>query len=112
MRINDSGHLEIGGCDTVELARCFGTPLYVFDELEIRFGKPGLIVHDAAKGRKRRRKRRLHGITDLAVVTGMTEQRVKFTGERRFGGTWHCPGQQAGGGQGEKTVTEDSVIHG
>jgi|LFRM01.1.fsa_nt_gb diaminopimelate decarboxylase len=36
MRINDSGHLEIGGCDTVELARRFGTPLYVFDELEIR----------------------------------------------------------------------------
>jgi diaminopimelate decarboxylase len=36
MRINDSGHLEIGGCDTVDLARRFGTPLYVFDEQEIR----------------------------------------------------------------------------
>jgi diaminopimelate decarboxylase len=32
MRINDKGHLEIGGCDTVELARVFGTPLYVLDE--------------------------------------------------------------------------------
>jgi diaminopimelate decarboxylase len=32
MRINERGHLEIGGCDTVELARVFGTPLYVLDE--------------------------------------------------------------------------------
>ena len=31
-RINGRGALEIGGCDTVELAREFGTPLYVVDE--------------------------------------------------------------------------------
>jgi len=31
-RINGNGALEIGGCDTVELARTFGTPLYVLDE--------------------------------------------------------------------------------
>lgn len=30
------GRLEIGGCDTTELAREFGTPLYVFDELTLR----------------------------------------------------------------------------
>jgi diaminopimelate decarboxylase len=36
MRINELGHLEIGGYDTVELARNFGTPLYVMDEAEIR----------------------------------------------------------------------------
>ncbi|MDI3256174.1 MAG: diaminopimelate decarboxylase [Kyrpidia sp.] len=35
-RINDRGHLEIGGCDTVELAKRFGTPLYVFDEALLR----------------------------------------------------------------------------
>jgi diaminopimelate decarboxylase len=35
-RVNDLGHLEIGGCDTVELARQFGTPLYVLDEALIR----------------------------------------------------------------------------
>jgi diaminopimelate decarboxylase len=35
-RINEKGHLEIGGCDTVELARKFGTPLYVMDEALIR----------------------------------------------------------------------------
>jgi diaminopimelate decarboxylase len=31
-RINERGHLEVGGCDTVELAERFGTPLYVLDE--------------------------------------------------------------------------------
>lgn len=36
LKINKSGHLEIGGCDTVELAAKFGTPLYVFDEAHIR----------------------------------------------------------------------------
>jgi diaminopimelate decarboxylase len=35
-RINQLGHLEIGGCDTVELAREFGTPLYVVDEALVR----------------------------------------------------------------------------
>jgi len=34
--VNDRGHLEIGGCDTVELARRFGTPLYVIDEAFLR----------------------------------------------------------------------------
>ena len=32
LKVNSIGHLEINGCDTVELAREFGTPLYVFDE--------------------------------------------------------------------------------
>ena len=36
MKINNRGHLTIGGCDTVELARRFGTPLYVMDEQHIR----------------------------------------------------------------------------
>jgi diaminopimelate decarboxylase len=35
-RVNDRGHLEIGGCDTVELVRRFGTPLYVMDEALLR----------------------------------------------------------------------------
>ncbi|MDE7330193.1 MAG: diaminopimelate decarboxylase [Clostridia bacterium] len=36
LKINSEGHLEIGGADTVALARKFGTPLYVFDEAHIR----------------------------------------------------------------------------
>lgn len=35
-RINELGHLEIGGCDAVELAKQFGTPLFVMDEALIR----------------------------------------------------------------------------
>jgi diaminopimelate decarboxylase len=35
-RVNAAGHLEIGGCDCVELAEQFGTPLYVMDEAHIR----------------------------------------------------------------------------
>lgn len=35
-RVNEQNHLEIGFCDVVHLAEQFGTPLYVFDEEEIR----------------------------------------------------------------------------
>lgn len=35
-KVLDNGHLAVGGCDTVELARAFGTPLYVMDEQAIR----------------------------------------------------------------------------
>ncbi len=34
--INDRGHLEIGGCDVVELAREFGTPVFVVAEEDLR----------------------------------------------------------------------------
>ncbi|MBO4342628.1 MAG: diaminopimelate decarboxylase [Clostridia bacterium] len=34
--VNERGHLTIGSYDTVELAKQFGTPLYAFDENEIR----------------------------------------------------------------------------
>ncbi len=36
LKINEKGHLEIGGADCVELAARFSTPLYVFDEAYIR----------------------------------------------------------------------------
>ena len=36
LRINECGHLEIGGADAVDLAKKFSTPLYVFDEAYIR----------------------------------------------------------------------------
>lgn len=34
--VNEAGHLTIGGCDATELAREFGTPLYVYDEETLR----------------------------------------------------------------------------
>ncbi|HTA14280.1 MAG TPA: diaminopimelate decarboxylase [Solirubrobacteraceae bacterium] len=35
-RLNERGHIEIGGCDTIELAREFGTPAYVIAEDDLR----------------------------------------------------------------------------
>ena len=35
-KINDLGHLEIGGIDCVDLVKEFGSPLYVLDEQSIR----------------------------------------------------------------------------
>jgi diaminopimelate decarboxylase len=35
-RVNDRGHLEVAGCDVVELAREFGTPAYIYAEDDLR----------------------------------------------------------------------------
>ena len=58
LRINEKGHLELGGADCVELAKKFGTPLYLFDEAYIRkmmgvyrdtlkkhYGENGLVLY-------------------------------------------------------------------
>lgn len=36
LAVNQKGHLTIGGVDTVDLAKEYGTPLYVMDEDYIR----------------------------------------------------------------------------
>ena len=35
-RVNAAGHMEVGGCDLIDLARRHGTPLYVYDEATVR----------------------------------------------------------------------------
>lgn len=35
-KVNAKGHLEIGGCDTVEIVEKYGTPVYVYDVALIR----------------------------------------------------------------------------
>src|SRR4029079_1116782 len=35
-RLTDDGHLEIGGCDVLDIAREFGTPGYVYAQNDIR----------------------------------------------------------------------------
>jgi diaminopimelate decarboxylase len=35
-RVNERGHLEVGGCDVVEVAAEFGTPAYVYAEDDMR----------------------------------------------------------------------------
>src|SRR5258708_19706013 len=54
--VNAAAHLEIGGCDTCDLAAEFGTPLYVFDEAtfrtrarELRAAFPDASLYFAAK---------------------------------------------------------------
>ncbi len=34
--VDDKGHLRIGGCDVLDLAERFGTPLFVYDEAHLR----------------------------------------------------------------------------
>ncbi|WP_044640287.1 diaminopimelate decarboxylase [Risungbinella massiliensis] len=53
-RRNEQGHLEIGGCDTVELAAQYGTPLYVMDEQLIRQHMRELVVAFQETGLKHR----------------------------------------------------------
>ena len=36
LTVNEKGHLAVSGVDTVELAKEYGTPLYVMDEAMIR----------------------------------------------------------------------------
>jgi diaminopimelate decarboxylase len=35
-RVNAAGHMEVGGCDVIDLALAHGTPLYVYDEATVR----------------------------------------------------------------------------
>jgi diaminopimelate decarboxylase len=35
-RVNERGHLEVAGCDVVELAEQFGTPAYIYGEDDMR----------------------------------------------------------------------------
>jgi len=56
-RLNERGRVEVGGCDTVELAREFGTPSYVVAEDDLR-----------ARARAFLRAGREAGAEDLQVV--------------------------------------------
>jgi diaminopimelate decarboxylase len=55
-RVNAAGHMEVGGCDLVQLARDHGTPLYVYDEATVRqrsseyvasMGRAGHVLYSA-----------------------------------------------------------------
>jgi len=105
--INTAGHLTVGGCDAIDLANEFGTPLYVFDEEMLRyqcqefidrFGSryPDTIVCYAAKAFLNRALARLimeHGlgldvvsIGELAIAqsVGFPPKRVYFHGNNKL----------------------------
>jgi len=48
-RVNAAGHLEVGGCDIVDVAREFGTPAYVYAPDDIRARARAYL--DALRGR-------------------------------------------------------------
>ncbi len=49
-RINEAGHLEVGGCDVVELAEEFGTPAYVYATADLRARAQAYLDAFAASG--------------------------------------------------------------
>lgn len=49
-RLNEQGHIEVGGCDTVELAREFGTPSYVVAEDDLRARARAFVAAGADAG--------------------------------------------------------------
>ena len=49
-RLNERGRLEVGGCDTVELAREFGTPAYVVAEDDLRARARAFVQAGATAG--------------------------------------------------------------
>src|SRR5438094_3503494 len=49
-RVGERGHLEIGGCDTIELAREFGTPAYVVAEDDLRARARAFLAAGRAAG--------------------------------------------------------------
>jgi diaminopimelate decarboxylase len=51
-RVNERGRLEIGGCDTIELAREFGTPAYVVAEDDLRARARAFVQAGAATGHR------------------------------------------------------------
>jgi diaminopimelate decarboxylase len=50
-RVNERGHLEIGGCDAIELAQEFGTPAYVVAEDDLRVRARTFVDEVAARHR-------------------------------------------------------------
>jgi diaminopimelate decarboxylase len=49
-RVNERGHLEVGGCDVAELAAEFGTPAYVYAEDDLRARARGYLDAFRASG--------------------------------------------------------------
>lgn len=107
LSVNEAGHLTIGSADTVELARTYGTPLYVFDEGTIRdtlrqykgsidryYGGKGLVAYAskafACKGdlphrgkRGLRHRRRLPGELYTALSVGFPVEKIFYHGNNK-----------------------------
>src|SRR5205085_7527670 len=102
-RVNDRGHVEVGGCDLLDLAAAHGTPLYVYDEETVRvrcreyveamgdrgqvlysakaFGSPGFLRVVASEGLG------LDvvsaGELEIALRSGYPTERIHFLGNNK-----------------------------
>ena len=102
-RVNAAGHMEVGGCDLVELARTHGTPLYVYDEATIRqrsreyvaaMGEAGEVLYSAKAFASPQFLRIVAeeglgldvvsaGELHLALKSGFPKDRIKFLGNNK-----------------------------
>jgi diaminopimelate decarboxylase len=102
-RVNVAGHIEVGGCDLVELAREHGTPLYVYDEATVRqrsseyiaaMGSGGQVLYSAKAFASPQFLRIVAeeglgldvvsaGELDLALRSGFPKERIHFLGNNK-----------------------------
>ncbi|HET9410613.1 MAG TPA: diaminopimelate decarboxylase [Candidatus Dormibacteraeota bacterium] len=102
-RVNAAGHMEVGGCDLVDLARAHGTPLYVYDEATVRqrcseyvaaMGQAGQVLYSAKAFSSPQFLRVVaeeglgldvvsEGELDLALRSGFPTERIHFLGNNK-----------------------------
>src|SRR5579859_6616779 len=102
-RVNAAGHMEVGGCDLVDLARVHGTPLYVYDEATVRqrsaeyvaaMGRAGQVLYSAKAFSSPRFLRVVaeeglgldvvsEGELNLALRSGFPTERIHFLGNNK-----------------------------
>jgi diaminopimelate decarboxylase len=102
-RVNAAGHMEVGGCDLVELAHEHGTPLYVYDEATVRqrsseyvaaMGAAGEVLYSAKAFASPQFLRIVaeeglgldvvsEGELHLAIESGFPTHRIKFLGNNK-----------------------------
>ncbi|HXN79056.1 MAG TPA: diaminopimelate decarboxylase [Candidatus Dormibacteraeota bacterium] len=102
-RVSSAGHMEVGGCDLVELAREHGTPLYVYDEATVRqraseyiaaMGSAGQVLYSAKAFASPQFLRVIaeeglgldvvsEGELHLALKSGFPQDRIHFLGNNK-----------------------------
>ncbi|HYM67403.1 MAG TPA: diaminopimelate decarboxylase, partial [Patescibacteria group bacterium] len=102
-RVNAAGHMDVGGCDLVELAKQHGTPLYVYDEDTVRqraseyvaaMGTSGTVLYSAKAFASPRFLRVVAeeglgldvvsaGELNLALRSGFPRERIHFLGNNK-----------------------------
>jgi diaminopimelate decarboxylase len=102
-RVNAAGHMDVGGCDLIDLARQHGTPLYIYDEATIRqraseyvaaMGSAGQVLYSAKAFASPQFLRILAeeglgldvvsaGELHLALKSGFPQDRIHFLGNNK-----------------------------